>query len=137
MNVRYLFFILLVILFSSCNRNQNHVNRLDGKWNVTSTELVGYGKMDPDIIYEFEECKLKKDDFCEVTVHNFDLDQVESGLFSITDSGQKMQLFSSNTLGSILVEYDVEKFRLGKLVLTRDDASFGEYCRIEMKCIRN
>lgn len=137
MNLRYLFFAMLTIVFVGCNRNQNHVNRLDGKWNVISTELEGYGKIDPDIIYEFEECKLRKEDFCEVTIHNFDLDLVESGLFAITDGGTKMQLFTSTVLGSSLVEYDVEKFRLGKLILTRDNASFGEYSRIEMKCIRN
>ena len=56
--IALILFLSLILL--SCSKDQRTVNRLDGKWNVIAAEIQGYGESNPDLIYEFEYCKQKK-----------------------------------------------------------------------------
>lgn len=126
----------LALLLASCNKNQRQVKRIDGKWNVVEATIQGYGTSDPDIIYEFEFCRLKKDDFCEFSVHNFSTDEVRSGIYSIDDDGKTLTMTISDGFGFSYREYTIVRSSFGKLILENDDVPNGEFSRIVLKDVR-
>lgn len=130
-----LLFALTVLLLFSCNKNQRQVIKIDGKWNVKSAEIVGIGTLDPDVIYEFEYCKLKKDGFCEFSIHNFDTDVITSGIYSISENGNKINLSITDGFGLETRVYDIIKISNKKLILVNSNAPFGEFSRIELKTV--
>ena len=130
-----LLFVSVLILSSSCNKNQRKVNKLDGKWNVESARIQGYGDSDPDLIYEFEYCKLKEADFCDFSVHNFQTNDVISGVYEVDEFGTKVNMTVSSGYGFEYAEYSIIKISNRKLILTNDNAKQGELSRIELKSI--
>ena len=91
-------FLLSSALLLSCSKDQRTISRLDGKWNVISAEIQGYGQQNPDLIYEFEYCKQKKTDGCDFSVHNFETNEVVRGVYSINDQGNTLSLTISSGL---------------------------------------
>ncbi|MFT6503931.1 MAG: hypothetical protein ACJASQ_004069 [Crocinitomicaceae bacterium] len=134
MKTTLLFALTLLILFS-CNKNQRQVIKIDGKWNVKSAEMVGNGTLDPDVIYEFEYCKLKQDGFCEFSIHNFDTDVITSGIYSISENGNKLNLSITDGFGLETRVYDIIKISNRKLILVNSNAPFGEFSRIELRAV--
>ena len=124
---------LLLVFISSCNKNQRRVNKISGKWNVVSADIAGYGTADPDLIYEFEYCKMKNDEFCEFSVHNFDTDEIITGAYRIVDTGTKLGMTISSGFGFEYVEYDIVKSTNRKLILENLNVSVGQLSRIEMR----
>ncbi|MFT5821775.1 MAG: hypothetical protein ACI8ZM_003031 [Crocinitomix sp.] len=70
------FFLLSVIalLLVACNKNQKVVKQLDGKWNITSYVYTWDGET-VDVLaeeegyalsWDFNNCKLKDDEFCTI-----------------------------------------------------------------------
>ncbi len=128
-----LFFLGFLFVIAACNKNQRQVERIDGKWNVVEATIQGYGKSDPDLIYEFEYCKLKKDDFCEFSVHNFTTDDVTSGVYSIEESGNTIALTISDGFGFSYREYTIVRSSFRKLILENDAVPNGEFSRLVLK----
>jgi len=128
-------FCSVFFLLISCSKNQRQVSRIDGKWNVVSAEMSGFGEVDPDLIYEFEYCKLKKSDFCEFSILNFDTDEIVSGVYTIIDHGTKVGLTISSGFGFSYREYDIVKLSRRKLVLENSAVPSGELSRIEMRSV--
>ncbi|NQY67240.1 MAG: hypothetical protein HRT72_05905 [Flavobacteriales bacterium] len=126
---------LTLLILISCNKNQRQVIKIDGKWNVKSADMVGLGTIDPDVIYEFEYCKLKKDGFCEFSIHNFDTDDITSGIYSISENGMKLNLSISDGFGFELRVYDIIKISNRKLILANSNAGLGEFSRIELRSV--
>lgn len=125
-----------LLILISCSKNQRQVTRIDGKWNVVSAEMSGFGEFDPDIIYEFEYCKLKKSDFCEFSIHNFDTDEITSGVFTITDQGTKVGLTVTSAFGFAYREYDIIKLSRRKMILENSSVPNGELSRIELRSVK-
>ncbi|MFT5859954.1 MAG: hypothetical protein ACI865_002061 [Flavobacteriaceae bacterium] len=67
---------------------------MEGKWNVVSAGLVGLGKIDPDRIFEFDFCKVRKNRFSEFTLHDFDTDDLFYGSYFLSDDGNNLILSS-------------------------------------------
>jgi len=72
--------LFLLFVLGACSKNQRQVRKIDGKWNVMEADIQGYGETDPDIIYEFEFCRLRQDEFCDFSIHNFDTDDIRTGI---------------------------------------------------------
>lgn len=125
--------ITSVFVFSSCNKNQRTVKRIDGKWNVIEANVVGIGEMDPDIIYEFEFCKLKHNDFCDFSMHNFDTDDVQTGVYSIDDFGTTLNVTISDGFGVEYQEFKIERLSTRKMILHNNAATNGQMSRIVLK----
>jgi hypothetical protein len=127
---------LLALAFTSCNRNQRQITKIDGKWNVISAEISGFGEVDPDIIYEFEYCKLSKEDFCDFSIHNFDTGNVTTGIYSIHEGGTGLTMTVSSGIGFEFAEYDIIKLSNKRLILVNNNAPTGQFERVELKAVQ-
>jgi hypothetical protein len=126
----------LLILLASCSKNQRKINKIDGKWNVTSAQIAGAGEIDPDIIYEFEYCKLRKEDFCDFTIHNFDNNDITYGTYTIEEGGTEVVLSVTNAFGTNYRTYNIIRLGNRKLILVNQSAPNGEFERIEMRKVK-
>ena len=124
---------MLLLITTSCNKNQRTVDRIDGKWNVIEADIQGYGEGDPNVIYEFEYGKLKHDEFCDYSVHNFATDDVTSGIYTIDDQGKTISMTISDGFGFEYREYSIERLSFRKMILTNPEAPHGEMSRIVLK----
>lgn len=129
---------LLIFFFSitSCSKNQRQVNRIDGKWKVVEATINGNNSSVPDLIYEFEYCKLRKNGDCEFSIHNFTTDDITSGVYRIEEGGNSMILTVSTAFGAAIREYSIVRSSFNKLILENDQAPTGEYARIVLKKVR-
>ncbi len=85
--------------FTACSKDQTVVNRLEGDWKPTSFKFYVNGTintsvgLDPDetIVVTFDDCKLKKDEWCtatsKITTNGQTVTRV--GKYKITDDGEK------------------------------------------------
>jgi hypothetical protein len=128
--------IAAVFLLFSCNKNQRKVNRIDGKWNVVSAQIEGFGQADPDVIYSFDYCKLRHDDFCDFSVHNFATNTLETGVYSIEDRGNTLTLTVSDGFGFAYREYRIVRLTPWRLVLESDNVPVGAFSRIELRKVK-
>ena len=96
-------------------------------------DIQGYGETDPDIIYEFEFCRLRQDEFCDFSIHNFDTDDIRTGIYSIDDRGTTLTLTISDGFGFLYREYTIERLSSRKLVFTNPNVPNGEFSRIVLR----
>lgn len=92
--MKKLFFFAVMLLFVSvgCNKDQKAVKTLDGTWQLVSENGVPVeGTYVQKVAYS--NCKLKKDEYCNVTVTISDLgDNLSfSGQYKILDKGETME----------------------------------------------
>lgn len=130
------FLIVILLVLSACSRNQRKVNRIDGKWNVVSAEIQGYGDADPDIIYEFEFCKLRHDEFCDFSVHNFETDDLRTGVYTIDNRGNTLSLTISNGFGFEYREYQIVRLTPWRMVLETNNAPIGDFSRLVLRKVK-
>jgi len=107
----------------ACNKNQQAVKTLDGKWKATSY-LVTDGVDSEDFLLtfgisyemEFQNCKLKKEETCDVTETTADNESadIENGQYKVIDDGNKLELIGDNKKSTI---YTIEELEDSKLVL--------------------
>lgn len=130
------FLILFLLIGSACSKNQRKVNRIDGKWNVVDAEIQGFGNADPDVIYEFEFCKLRQDEFCDFSVHNFETDDLSTGIYRISTRGTTLEMAVSNCFGFEYREYTIVRLTPWKMVLETNNASVGEFSRLVLRKVK-
>lgn len=130
------FLILSLTFVTACSKNQRKVNRIDGKWNVVDTDIQGYGNADPDVIYAFEFCRLRQDEFCNFSVHNFDTDDLRTGIYKIDDRGTTLAMTISNGFGFQYREYRIVKLTPWRLILETNSATTGEFSRMVLRKVK-
>jgi hypothetical protein len=85
--------LMLMFIVASCNKDQRAVKTLDGKWQQTK---MNGNPIDADEIYtiEFKACKLKKEEYCVVTVSEVYFGQTFTftGDFKVIDKGETLEL---------------------------------------------
>lgn len=133
--IAWVSFAALLLLYS-CNKNQRKVSRIDGKWNVVSAHIEGFGEADPDVIYAFDYCKLRQDDFCDFSAHNFETNTLETGVYSIEDRGNTLAMTVSNGFGYDYREYRIIRLTPWKLILESDHVPAGAFSRIELRKVK-
>ena len=126
-----------VLLLSACNKNQRQIVKLDGKWNVISAQIQGYGESNPDLIYEFEYCKIKHSDFCDFSIHSFETNEVKQGVYSIINHGETLAMTISSGFGYTYREYELINLSNRKLILKNMNVSNGELSQIELKRVKD
>lgn len=128
--------LLVLIAASSCSKNQRKVKRIDGKWNVVDADIQGFGNADPDVIYEFEFCRLRTDEFCDFSVHNFDTDDLRTGAYNIDDRGTTLAMTVSNGFGFEYREYTIVKLTPWRMILEANNANTGDFSRIVLRKVK-
>lgn len=130
------FLILFLFVAASCSKNQRKINRIDGKWNVVDADIQGFGNADPDVIYEFEYCKLRQDEACDFAVHNFDTDDLRTGIYTINDRGTTLAMTVSNGFGFEYREYNIVKLTPWRMILETNSANAGEFSRLVLRKVK-
>lgn len=125
--------LFIALLLAGCSKNQRQVNRIDGKWNVVEATIQGQGTLDPDIIYEFEYCRLKKENLCDFSIHNFDTDDVHTGVYTISENGSELTLVISSAFGVETRTFAIDRLGTRRLILTGKSTPNGEFSRLEMR----
>jgi hypothetical protein len=130
--------LLIVFTFvaAGCSKNQRKVKRIDGKWNVVEATIQGFGNTDPDVIYEFEFCRLRTDDFCDFSVHNFETDDVTTGVYRISNRGTTLEMTVSNGFGFEYREYTIVKLSPWRMVLESNNVPTGEFSRLVLRKVK-
>jgi len=123
------------LVLSSCTKEQRIVNRLEGKWTVLEAEIANSGTFEPNMVFEFEYCKQRKNDFCDYSYHDFDQDETVNGVYAIGNNGKSVVLSSLSSWNSTFDEFEIEKLNSRRLRLVNYDAESGEYRRFELKSI--
>lgn len=107
----------IALIAVACNKNQAAVRKLDGTWKATTynyTEdgvtinLLGAGFI-TGATFDFEGCKLKDDEFCNVTTTISTIlgADSETGLYNVTNDGETLQIKddpSSTTINAITID---------------------------------
>lgn len=134
-NLKFIGVLIMLVVFTSCNKNQTAVRKLDGKWqatefttsNGTSSTTTTFTS-DNAQSYTFNNCKLKKNEYCNVTITQFifgfgiSLNQqyrviddgktleIKNGSYTSTTTidelkGKDLTLKSSDTNGSVIMKF--------------------------------
>ena len=84
--------LFCLFILVGCRRDQWKVNRIEGMWSVVYAKLPNFGKIEPDLIFKFDWCKVRYDDFCDISVYDFKSNETEYGLFSVSRNGQSLTM---------------------------------------------
>ncbi|MFK7787556.1 MAG: hypothetical protein AB8B56_20705 [Crocinitomicaceae bacterium] len=127
--------IISLIVLGSCTKEQRIVNRMQGKWTVTKAEIANAGTFEPNMVFQFDYCKMRTTDFCDYSLHDFDQDVIINGTYAIGQNGESVLLSSLNGWGINFEEFEIEKLNSRKLRLVNYDANNGEYRQFDLRCI--
>ncbi len=89
-----LIFPLALVLFvaASCNKDQKAVKTLTGSWELVSQDGEAV-PAEESLTYTFDDCKLKNDEYCNLTIE--DADTTEMASYKVTDDGETLVLRTS------------------------------------------
>ncbi|NOQ73325.1 MAG: hypothetical protein GQ574_15070 [Crocinitomix sp.] len=98
--MKKLLMIAAVLLIAvACDKNQKAVKTLDGNWKATAFTVsedgvtVDYLAFGFAVNMNFDACKLKDDEFCNMTTtFTFDGDtETESDVYRVTNDGERLE----------------------------------------------
>lgn len=131
--------------FTACNKDQKVVNRLEGDWNLTTLKEYENGVLtSPNnglipgetIIFGFEKCKLKSDDFCDFTIKSTENGntETESYKYKISDDGETFVWdvdYNSNTTTDqqnwVITESTKKNFKISMTEINGSDTYKTEF----------
>lgn len=105
----------IALLAVACNKNQAAVKKLDGTWTATSVKSTDDGvtlELMPTFItsftFVFDGCKLKTDEFCNVTRTIVTLlgTETEADLYRVVGDGETIEMkddASSTTINTATI----------------------------------
>jgi hypothetical protein len=128
---KILFILTIALVVFSCNKNQKAVKTLDGTWKtnkylVTTEEGTVDLFLTDDFSYTmvFEKCKLKDNDFCNLTVTQVLGEETTSSslLYRVSEEGTVLE---TSQTGSIFInKYEIIELTKFKLVFKVVDEDF-------------
>lgn len=80
---------ILVVSIASCNKDQRAVKKLSGEW--TLVKVAGFAvdaSGEETQTMNFNECKLKDDEYCSVTITSGD--GAETSQYKVTNDGETL-----------------------------------------------
>jgi hypothetical protein len=127
--------IIALVILGSCSKEQRIVNRMQGKWTVIEVEITNSGTFEPNMVFQFDYCKMRTTDFCDYSLHDFDQDATVNGTYAIGENGESVLMSSLNGWGANFNEFEIEKLNSRRLRLVNYNAEIGEYRRFELRSI--
>ncbi len=119
----FLITAVALLVFASCNKNQKAVKTLDGSWELVSTDGVAVTDPDDVTTVTYSNCKLKKDEYCEVTTK--DSDGTETAMYKVEDDGETLIYKVTESGISIELKSTIDELTDDKLVITTDFLGLG------------
>ena len=108
---------------------------MQGKWTVIEVEITNSGTFEPNMVFQFDYCKMRTTDFCDYSLHDFDQDATVNGTYAISENGESVLMSSLNGWGANFNEFEIEKLNSRRLRLVNYNAEIGEYRRFELRSI--
>jgi hypothetical protein len=112
-NVLFLFSLAAMLIFASCNKDQQAVKMLDGTWEVSTVN--GFPVPSNSEVYHkytFSNCTLKDDEYCDVKFQNNN--ETSNFLYKVSEKGTKLTFKS----GTEEVSFTIVELEKDKLVTT-------------------
>ena len=133
-NHKWVFFLVsFLMLFASCRKEQRKVNRIEGKWVVQWAELNGFGKSEPDLVFKFDWCKVRFDDFCDFSAYDFNLNEQQFGIYSISKNGKQLTLKWSENNMQYFEVFNIERLNFRTLHLSNVNTNSFYFSEIRMR----
>jgi hypothetical protein len=129
----WLWITILALAFMSCRKDQRKINRIEGKWIVRWAEIPGFGMVEPDLVFKFDWCKARFDDFCDFTSHDFSTDQTSHGTYSISRDGKTLLLNWPEVNTNHFETFTIERLNFRTLLLTNTNEHTGYYSRMRLR----
>ncbi|MEO9258536.1 MAG: hypothetical protein ABI207_09140, partial [Crocinitomicaceae bacterium] len=115
-NLKFVGALIMLVVFTSCDKNQTAVRKLDGKWQVTETTASNGASSTTTTYasgnastYTFDNCKLKKDEYCNVSISQiiFGVGVSLTQQYRITDDGKTLE-FKNGSYSSSMTIVDLK-----------------------------
>lgn len=127
--------LIVLLMFSSCRKDQRKVNRMEGKWSVVWAKLPNFGKVEPDLIFKFDWCKIRFDDFCDFSVYNFKLDESEFGIYSVSNDGNAVTISFEESGYNHFEVFSIERLNFRTLKLKNTNSQSMYYSELRLRSI--
>jgi hypothetical protein len=94
---KLLFIVFIAATLVACNKNQSAVRKLDGTWTLIQLKSGGItidaSQMEEKVEMTFDNCKLKNDEWCNLTLTFTEGNQSESEkiLYRVTGDGEVLE----------------------------------------------
>lgn len=125
--------LLLSFVFLSCSKEQRTVNKLAGSWEVRSATVTGIGELNTDQIFDFEKCRIRKNNYCNFTLVDRDNQETTFGSYLINESGDEVTMVFTEGLSTFIYKYTIEKVNWRKLILINKEPQTGSFERFELR----
>ena len=126
--MKHLIFITtLLILATACNKNQSAVQKLNGNWTAINYEVTendstsDYIEIGLDFDFHFDNCKLQKNDYCQITttISNNMTSDSDIKLYRVIDDGMTLEIkdpiVAENTITYSIDKISSQKVKLEKI----------------------
>lgn len=123
------------ILLSACSKEQRTVNKLGGLWEVRSATISNFGEVDSEQQFEFEKCRIRKNNYCDFTLVDRDNNEVTYGTYLINDEGSEVTMVFTEGLTVTTHTFIINKINWRKLILTNKFPNPGTFERFELRSI--
>jgi hypothetical protein len=120
----------LLILATACNKNQSAVQKLNGSWSATNYEVTENGttsdylEIGLDFDFHFDNCKLQKNDYCQITttVSNNLTSNSEIKLYRVIDDGMTLEI-KDPIIAEDIITYSIDKMSNQKVKLEKVESN--------------
>ena len=127
--------ISLLILVTACRKDQRKVNRIEGKWSVVYAELPNFGKIEPDLIFKFDWCKVRFDDYCDFSLNDFNLESIRFGIYKVSKDGNSLTLSFEDSGYSSFEVFSIERLNFRTLILENTNTQSMYYSKFRLRSI--
>ena len=122
-----LFITTLLTLATACNKNQSAVQKLNGNWTAINYEVTendstsDYIEIGLDFDFHFDNCKLQKNDYCQITttISNNMTSDSDIKLYRVIDDGMTLEIkdpiVAENTITYSIDKISSQKVKLEKI----------------------
>ena len=122
-----LFITTLLTLATACNKNQSAVQKLNGNWTAINYEVTENGSASDyleiglDFDFHFDNCKLQKNDYCQITttISNNMTSDSDIKLYRVIDDGMTLEIkdpiVAENTITYSIDKISSQKVKLEKI----------------------
>ncbi|MDX1652374.1 MAG: hypothetical protein R3277_07780 [Brumimicrobium sp.] len=134
MKSSFLLFLSVILLFA-CRKDQRVKNRIDGKWNVISANIYGFGEVEPEMVFNFDWCKTRKDDFCDFSAYDFAKNEMIEGVYSISEDGKSLVLDWKSNQNYNFEVFDIERLNFRTLILINKNPYSSFFSKMKFRSI--